>query len=125
MPESSNVVVELRDVTIVSVGSQGPAGADGLDGATELGGLTDVALVGVISDGSSLIFDSATNTWVNKDSSELRQALGLEIGVNVQAYNSKLTNLGSLPTTLNSVIIADGTQWDSVSIVLLTDGGTF
>jgi hypothetical protein len=44
-----------------------------------------------------------------------RQNLGLEIGTNVQAFNSTLTEISGLAKTLNYFIVANGTAWTSKS----------
>jgi len=45
--------------------------------------------------------------------SAARQNLGLEIGVDVQAYDADLSNLGGLSKTSGNIIIGNGSQWNT------------
>ena len=52
-------------VTIANIGAQGPSGNGETNGASSLGALTDVTVVSP-ENNQLLIFDSASNQWINK-----------------------------------------------------------
>jgi hypothetical protein len=95
--------------------------------ANELAELSDVNITSP-ADASLLLYDTGTSTWRDAamsgdatitdtgvitltDGASTRQNLGLEIGVDVQAYNAQLADIAGMTPTDGNIIVGDGTNF--------------
>lgn len=77
-----------------------------------------------LGDNDTLIYNASAGRFENRTPEQARQALGLEIGVDVQAYDPDLAALSGLAVTEGNVIIGDGETWESRQLVLSDIGSS-
>lgn len=71
------------------------------------------ALTGM-EDAETIFYSTTSSSWITKDPSEARLALGLAIGTHVQAYNTQLNNIASIDPDLlsnNDFMVYSSGSW--------------